>query len=368
MTTPPMTPERWRAVDAILQAALGCPPEERAAFVADACGGDAALAREVEWLLAAAAGADNFLEVPAAAALGVAPPPVAERLARALARRYAVEGEVARGGMAIVYRARDLRHDRTVALKVLREEVASAVGAERFLAEIRVTASLQHPHVLPLFDSGTADGMPWYAMPFVGGETLRDRLKRDGTLPVDEAVRVAREVADALDHAHARGVVHRDVKPENVLLHEGHALVADFGIALALEEAGGERLTRTGLAIGTPQYMAPEQAAGARALDARVDVYALGAILHEMITGEPPFAAPTRQAVMLKLLHEAPPPLAARRPGVSPWLETAVRRALAKHPDDRYPSAAAFAAALAVPLDDSGPGPGAPAGAPTGGQ
>jgi serine/threonine-protein kinase len=362
--SPAMTPERWRAVDAILQAALVCGPERRDAVVAELCGGDGALRIEIASLLAAHVdAADDFLERPAAEALGApdAPPlvarPLAGRLANALVGRYAIEREIARGGMATVYLARDLRHGRRVAIKVLREELAAAVGGERFLAEIRVTASLQHPHILPLFDSGIAEYPPeaggwllWYAMPFVDGETLRSRLAREGPLPVAEAVRLAREVADALDHAHARGIVHRDVKPENVLLQDGHALVADFGIALALEQVGGERITRTGLALGTPQYMAPEQAAGERTLDARVDVYALGAVLHEMLAGESPFAAATRQAVVQRLVHEPPPALATRRPDVPPFIVAAVRRALAKHPDDRFSSAAAFAAALAVPL------------------
>jgi serine/threonine-protein kinase len=306
--------------------------------------------------------ADDFLERPAAAAIGT-PPPAAGlaaafmgRLVKALGGRYAIEREIARGGMATVYRALDLRHGRRVAIKVLRDEVAAAVGAERFLAEIHVTASLQHPHILPLFDSGSADGLLWYAMPFVEGETLRSRLSRERRLPVGEAVRLAREVADALDHAHARGIVHRDVKPENVLLQDGHAVVADFGIALALEQAGGERLTRTGLAVGTPQYMAPEQAAGERALDGRVDVYAVGAVLYEMLAGESPFAASTRQAVVQRLMHETPVALAARRADVAPFIAAAVRRALAKRPDDRFPSAAAFAAALLpVPLDGAEP-------------
>jgi Tol biopolymer transport system component/tRNA A-37 threonylcarbamoyl transferase component Bud32 len=351
---PPMTPLRWRAVDAILQAALACEPERREAVVAAACGADEALRVEITSLLAAhIETADDFLERPAAEAL--ATPPIAGRLATALARRYAIEREIARGGMATVYLARDLRHGRQVAIKVLREELAAAVGAERFLAEIRVTASLQHPHILPLFDSGNADGLLWYAMPFVEGETLRSRLAREGPLPVADAMRLAREVADALEHAHTRGIVHRDVKPENVLLQDGHALVADFGIALALEQAGGERITRTGFALGTPQYMAPEQAAGERALDARVDVYALGAVLHEMLAGEPPFAAPTRQAVVRRMMHELPPALTMLRPDVTPFVDAAVRRALAKRPDDRFRSAAAFdralATALALPLN-----------------
>ncbi|MEO8623836.1 MAG: protein kinase [bacterium] len=356
--SPHMTPERWRAVDAILQAALACEPERRVAFIADACDGDFTLRVEVASLLAAHIDAgDDFLERPVAETLGASSGEViAQRLTSALDGRYAIEREIARGGMATVYLARDLRHGRLVAIKVLRAEIAAAVGAERFLAEIRVTASLQHPHILPLFDSGSADGLLWYAMPYVEGETLRACLARAGPLPVADAVRFAREIADALDHAHARGIVHRDVKPENVLLQDGHALVADFGIALALEEAGGERITRTGLALGTPQYMAPEQAAGERALDARVDVYALGAVLHEMIAGEPPFAAPTRQAVVRRMMHELPPTLTTRRPDVAPFIDVAVRRALAKRPDDRFASAAAFAAALAVPISTSSGG------------
>ena len=354
---PPMTPERWRAVDAILQAALACEPARRDALVADACGADRAMREEVASLLAAhAAAGDDFLERPAAEAMGVsaaAPTPDA-RLADALAGRYTIERELARGGMATVYVARDVRHGRRVAIKVLREALSAAVGAERFLGEIRVTASLQHPHILPLFDSGSAGGLLWYAMPLVEGETLRARLAREGRLPVDVAVRLAGEIAGALDYAHGRGVVHRDVKPENVLLQGGHALVADFGIALALEHAGGERITRTGLALGTPQYMAPEQAAGERTVDARADVYALGAVLHEMLAGESPFAAPSRHAVLQRMLHEPPTALAARRPDVAPFLDAAVRRALARRPGDRFPSAAAFAAALAPPPPAAG--------------
>ena len=353
-----MTPERWRAVDAILQLALASDPAHRDAIVADACEGDLALRAEVSSLLAAERDAsEDFLERPAGESLHLTESvPLAERISRALEGRYEIEREIARGGMATVYLARDLRHGRRVAIKVLRDEIAATIGAERFLAEIRVTASLQHPHILPLFDSGSAtspaaEGGPllWYAMPFVEGETLRSRLVREGRLPVDEAVRLAREIAEALAYAHARGVIHRDVKPENVLLQGGHALIADFGVALALAEAGGERLTQTGLSLGTPQYMAPEQAAGERALDARVDVYALGAVLHEMIAGESPFVAATRQAVVQRLMFEPPAALATRRPDVPSWIADAVWRALAKRPDDRFQSAAAFASALDVP-------------------
>jgi serine/threonine-protein kinase len=352
-----MTPERWRAVDTILKAALACEPARRAAFVADACGDDAELRREVASLLAAHDSSDHaFLERAAPevfGALGTPPVPVAERLAAALAGRYAIERELARGGMATVYLARDLKHDRRVAIKVLREEVAAAVGAERFLEEIRVTARLQHPHILPLFDSGAVpatargnDGLLWYVMPFVEGETLRARLARDGRLPVNVAVQVAREMAEALDHAHRNGIVHRDVKPENVLLQGDHAVVADFGIALALEHAGGDRLTRTGIAIGTPQYMAPEQASGERAIDARADVYALGAVLHEMLAGQSPFAASSRAAVLWRVRNEPATALATHRLDVAPFLDAAVARAMAKRPEDRFSSAAAFAGAL----------------------
>ena len=351
-----MTPERWRAVDAILKGALARGPGERDAFVADACGDDVGLRREVDSLLAAHDGVDDgFLEQPAVEVLGAlgTPIPIAERLAKALEGRYTIEREIGHGGMATVYLARDLKHDRRVAIKVLREEIAAAVGAERFLEEIRVTASLQHPHILPLFDSGSADGLLWYVMPFVEGETLRSRLARERRLPVDVAVQFAREMADALEHAHRHGVVHRDVKPENVLLQGDHALVADFGIALALEHAGGDRLTRTGIAIGTPQYMAPEQASGERAIDARADVYALGAVLHEMLAGESAFAAGSRPAVLWRVRNEPATALATHRVDVSPFLEAAVARALAKRPEERFASAAGFAAALAAPSSDT---------------
>jgi hypothetical protein len=348
----PMTPERWRVIDAILRASLSCEPAQRDAFVAEACGDDKDLRREVASLLAVHDRVGDFLSRPAAEILprGIAPPSLTGRLATALAGRYQIEREIGRGGMATVHLARDLRHGRWVAIKVLREELAAAVGADRFLEEIRVTASLQHPHILPLFDSGSAEGLVWYVMPFIEGETLRSRLARERRLPVEDALQLVREMADALEYAHRHGVVHRDVKPENVLLQSGHALVADFGIALALENAGGARLTRTGITLGTPSYMAPEQAAGDRPIDARTDVYALGAVLHEMLAGESPFAAASHQVMPRNAMHEPAIALAARRADVSPSLDAAVRRALAKNPDDRFPSAAAFAEALAVPL------------------
>src|SRR5688500_5597538 len=259
------------------------------------------------------------------------------RLNEALADRYRIERELGQGGMATVHLARDLRHDRLVALKVMRPELLAVIGAARFLAEIKTTASLQHPHILPLHDSGEVDGTVFYVMPYVEGESLRDRLDRERQLPVDDAVRLAREVAGALDYAHRRGVVHRDVKPENVLLgDDGQALVADFGIALAVRNAGGARMTHTGLSLGTPQYMAPEQAAGERAVDARADVYALGAVTFEMLAGEPPFTAPTAQGVIARLMTEAPRRVASLRRSVPPHVDAAVDRALEKLPADRF--------------------------------
>ncbi len=277
-----------------------------------------------------------------------------EHLAGALADRYRIERELGAGGMATVYLAQDLRHDRKVALKVLRPELAAVIGADRFLAEIKTTANLQHPHILALFDSGrTGDGsgrgadVVFYVMPFVDGETLRDRLTRDKQLPVDEAVRIAREVADALEYAHRSGVVHRDIKPENILLHGGHALVADFGIALAASRSdGGTRMTETGMSLGTPHYMSPEQAMGEREITPRSDVYALGCVLYEMLAGEPPFVGPTAQAIVARVMTEEPRSLTLQRKSIPPHIEAAVRTALEKLPADRFASAAAFAAAL----------------------
>ncbi|MBX9927970.1 MAG: serine/threonine-protein kinase [Gemmatimonadaceae bacterium] len=270
-----------------------------------------------------------------------------ERLSAALADRYRIERELGQGGMATVYLAHDLRHDRQVAIKVVHPDLAAALGPERFLAEIKTTARLQHPHILPLLDSGEADGVLFYVMPFIAGESLRDRLKRDQQLPIDEAVRIARQVADALGHAHGQGIVHRDIKPENILLQEGHALVADFGIALAVTAAGGPRMTQTGLSLGTPQYMSPEQAMGERTLDARTDVYALGAVTYEMLTGEAPFTGATVQAIVAKVLSAEPQSLTLTRKTIPAHVELAVLKALAKLPADRWAKASEFGAALA---------------------
>jgi serine/threonine-protein kinase len=269
------------------------------------------------------------------------------RLTTALADRYRIERELGAGGMATVYLAQDLKHDRKVAIKVLRAELAAVIGAERFLTEIKTTANLQHPHILPLHDSGEADSFLYYVMPFVEGESLRDRLQRERQLPVGDAVRIATEVAGALDYAHRHNVIHRDIKPENILLHDGRALVADFGIALAASKASGARMTETGLSLGTPRYMSPEQAMGERTLDARTDVFALGCVLYEMLAGDPPFTGSTAQAIVAKVMTEKPAPLARLRETIPEHVEDAVLTALAKLPADRFASAAEFAAALA---------------------
>jgi Tol biopolymer transport system component len=271
------------------------------------------------------------------------------RLADALADRYRLERELGAGGMATVYLAHDLRHDRPVALKVLRPELAAVIGAERFLAEIKTTAALQHPHILPLFDSGQADGFLFYVMPLIEGESLRDRLNREHQLPVEDSVRLAKEIGSALDYAHRHGVIHRDIKPENILLHDGAALVADFGIALAVSHAGGNRMTETGLSLGTPGYMSPEQATGERGLDARSDVYSLGCLLYEMLAGEPPHTGPTVQAVIAAVVTKEPTRLSERRRSVPANVDFAVHKALAKLPADRFASADAFVHALNEP-------------------
>jgi serine/threonine-protein kinase len=271
-----------------------------------------------------------------------------EQLTAALADRYAIERELGAGGMATVYLAHDVRHDRKVALKVLRPELSAILGAERFLHEIKTTANLQHPHILGLFDSGEADGLVYYVMPFVEGESLRDRLNREKQLPVDDAVRIAREVADALQYAHQHGIVHRDIKPENILLHGGHAMVADFGIALAASKSeGSTRMTETGMSLGTPHYMSPEQAMGEREITPKADIYALGCVLYEMLTAEPPFVGATAQAIIARVMTEEPRSLTLQRRTIPPHVEAAVCTALEKLPADRFGSAAEFGAALA---------------------
>ncbi|MEQ1693192.1 MAG: protein kinase, partial [Gemmatimonas sp.] len=267
-------------------------------------------------------------------------------LSAALADRYRLERAIGTGGMSTVFLAEDLKHRRRVAIKVLRPDLAAVLGAERFLREIETTANLRHPHILPLYDSGDANGSLFYVMPLVEGESLRDRLDREKQLPIEDALQIAREVADALGYAHSRGVIHRDIKPENILIESGHAVVADFGIAKAISAAGVERLTETGLAIGTVRYMSPEQASGEHDLDGRSDQYALACLLHEMLAGQPPFTGPTAESVVHQHLTVSPPPITQLRPAVPADVAAAIQRALAKTPADRFASIAQFAEAL----------------------
>ena len=274
---------------------------------------------------------------------------ITEKLRVAIADRYVIEQEVGQGGMATVYLAHDVKHDRKVALKVLKPELAAVLGADRFVQEIKTTASLQHPHILPLFDSGTADGFLYYVMPYVEGETLRDKLDRETQLGIDEAVKITTEVADALDYAHRNGVIHRDVKPENILLHDGRPMVADFGIALALSAAAGGRMTETGLSLGTPHYMSPEQATAEKDLSARSDIYSLGSVLYEMLTGNPPHVGASAQQIIMKIVTEEAAPLTRVRKSVPGNVAAAVAKAIEKLPADRFATAADFAAALQNP-------------------
>ncbi len=269
-----------------------------------------------------------------------------DRLAAALADRYRLDGPLGQGGMATVYRAHDLRHGRSVALKVLRPELAAALGPERFLREIAITAQLEHPHIVPLLDSGEAAGFLYYTMPFVAGETLRQRLEREKQLPVGDAIEICAEVADALSYAHSKGVLHRDIKPENILLSDGHARVMDFGIARAVTAAAGATLTETGIVLGTPAYLSPEQVAGDRELDGRSDLYGLGCVVHEMLAGQPPFRGPTMESLALQHLTAAAPPVTQFRPSLPQGIAPAIQRALAKAPADRFDSVARFAEAM----------------------
>ncbi|PYO26836.1 MAG: hypothetical protein DMD73_11335 [Gemmatimonadetes bacterium] len=276
-------------------------------------------------------------------------PELQQRLQAALAGRYRIAGQVGRGGTAWVYRAEDLRHHRSVALKVLDPALAASLGSARFLREIEIAARLTHPHILPLHDSGEAAGLLYYVMPHVEGQTLRKRLEEGPQFSLEEALRVAREVADALDYAHAQGVIHRDIKPENIFVSHGHALVADFGIARAVSEAAGDALTATGLAVGTPAYMSPEQAAADARLDPRSDLYSLACVVYEMLAGQPPFAGPSARVVMARHVAEAVPPVRAVREGVPEIVERALTRALAKSPADRFGTAGEFVRALEAP-------------------
>ena len=273
---------------------------------------------------------------------------LSDRLNAALADRYAIERELGAGGMATVYLALDLKHERQVAVKVLRPELAAVLGAERFLQEIKTTANLQHPHILPLFDSGEAEGFLYYVMPYVEGESLREKLNREKQLGIEESLEITKAVAQALDYAHRHEVIHRDIKPENILLHDGQPVVADFGIALAVSAAGGTRLTETGLSLGTPQYMSPEQATGDRELDGRSDIYSLACVLYEMLSGEPPHTGPTVQAVIAKVVTDRPRPITELRDTVPTNVSAAIKKALAKLPADRFTAASQFSHALAA--------------------
>ncbi|MFI5242480.1 MAG: serine/threonine-protein kinase, partial [Gemmatimonadales bacterium] len=277
--------------------------------------------------------------------------PLFEALQAALGTQYKIERELGRGGMATVYLATDTKHGRQVALKVLHPDLAASLGPERFRREIGFAATLSHPHILTVLDSGqTPDGQLWFTMPFVEGETLREHLRRDKQLPIDEALRITREIASALDYAHEKGVIHRDIKPENLLLTKrGDALLADFGIARALAgttAGGGATLTQTGLAVGTPQYMSPEQASGDHDLGSRSDIYSLAAVCYEMLAGEPPFTGPSQQAIIAKMLSTDAPSVRVLRPGVPPEMDAVLGRALWRVPADRWPSAGEFAHAM----------------------
>ncbi len=273
-------------------------------------------------------------------------PKLSERLSRAVEGRYEIMDELGRGGMSMVFQARDVRHDRTVAVKVLLPELAASVGAQRFLREIEIAAGLVHPHILPLYDSGEAEGLLYHVTPLIDGETLRDRLKRDRYLSIEEACRITAEVSDALDFAHSQGVIHRDIKPENILLTRRHAVITDFGIARAITLGGGERLTETGMAVGTPAYMSPEQARGEAVLDGRSDIYSLACVTYEMMAGEAPLAGRSPQITMARRQAESPTSLVLLRETVPEALDGVVLKALSRLPADRYPAAAQYGDAV----------------------
>jgi len=276
---------------------------------------------------------------------------LADRIQSVLSDRYVIERELGHGGMAVVFLAHDIRHDRPVAIKVFRSDIGDASGAERFQREIRLLARLQHPHILPLFDSGTTGETSYFVSPYVAGETLRERLKREHQLPVDEAARLAIEVADALDFAHGEDVVHRDIKPENILLRDGHAVLADFGIARALRRTAGEWMTAAGMAVGSPLYMSPEQASGEHQIDGRTDIYSLGCVLYEMLAGQPPFAGRAAHMIIAARMSSVARPVRELRAEVPEPLDAALSRALERDPNSRFHTAGVFRDALTAAME-----------------
>ena len=346
-----MDAERWRRISILYHQALALTTEERSVFLASACGDDAGLRQELESLLADDTPVDDRLPLAASETFAEPVSPTAEGV-NTVARpgtilgSYRIERLLGHGGMATVFLAQDLKHRRTVAIKILKTEIGAAVGNRRFLREIEIAAQLVHPHILPLFDSGAVGDQLYYVMPHVEGGSLRSRLQRERLLPVDEALRLAREIASALGHSHRQGFIHRDIKPENILLSDGIALVADFGIARLMSASGGEALTGSWTVLGTPRYMSPEQALGTGSVGAPSDLYSLACVLYEMLAGQPPFTAPGVMTVLSQHAGQLVPPLREKRPEIPEGIERAIERALAKTPDDRYPTAAHFVEAL----------------------
>ncbi len=357
-----LTIARWHKVMAVLEAAVEIAPDERARFLERACHADAALRREVETLLAAAATAEGFLEPPGPAAVELLEDDpegggdsserrpsaaLAARLQAALGSAYQVDRELGGGGMSHVFLATESACGRRVVLKLLSPEFSTTVDATRFRREVRVAARLHHPHLVPLLAAEEIEGaFLYYTMPYVEGESLRERLRRETKLPVPQALGIASEVADALSYAHGQYVIHRDIKPENILLAAGHAMLTDFGIARALDDGAEMRVTQSGHTLGTPAYMSPEQVAGGP-VDGRADIYSLGCVLYEMLAGRPPFSGSSLFAVLTQRRAESPPPLSTLRSDIPPFVEEAVARALAQWPADRFQTAAGFAEALA---------------------
>ncbi len=336
--------ERWAQLSPLIDAALALTSEERPAYIERTCTGDPQLRAELDRLLAECERGDSLIDRAAAERFSILLAEDVERVPEVLGDRFVVEREIGRGGMATVYLAHDRKHDRPVAIKVLRQEVAASVGADRFLREIRTAARLQHPHIMALHDSGESDGFLYYVMPYAAGETLRDRLNRERQLPLAEALRITRDVASALDHAHSNDIVHRDIKPDNIFLSGGHALVMDFGIARAFSQSAGEdSITFAGFAVGTPSYMSPEQGAAERTIDGRADVYALGCVLYEMLSGHPPFLGTTSQEVLARHSVDPVPRLRPSRPDVPEFVEGAICKAMEKAPVARFSTATAFA-------------------------